>query len=106
MVYRLEISDYIENRVDEIYEYLFSYVGIFGNPTAAFNFLREYEQVLNRIANSAESYKICDEEELAVLKIRKVHFPHLKYKLFYHVKDDTAIIDFILHDSQDYKKIL
>lgn len=106
MVYRIEISDYAEKIVDEVYEYLFDYVGIFGNPNAAIKFLREYEQALDRLKTSAESYSICEENKLQKLKIRKIHFAHLKYKIFYHVVGNVVIVDFLVHDSQDYENMV
>ena len=102
MTYDIEVSSKIHKLIDENLNYLLNHVGGFGNATAAANFLREYEVTLCKLSQNAASYGLCEEVELSKIGIRKIHFPHLKYKIFYHIKNNTVYIDFISHDSQDY----
>ena len=102
MVYQVEITAYAEKRVGEIFDYLMYYVGGYGNPGAASRFANDYGDALQRLANSAHAYVLCEDAELASMGERKIHFRKLDYKLFFHIDNDTVIIDLICHDSQDY----
>ena len=105
MVYRVSITEYAEQCLDECLDYLMCYVGGTGNPQAVKNFVEDYAKVLDCLAVSAHSYGLCEDEALATLGERKIHFKHLSYKVFYHIKDSSVIIDLICHDSRDYKKL-
>ena len=47
-----------------------------------------------------------EDEKLGRRGFRKIHFGKYKYKLVFHMKGNTAIIDNLFHDKQDYENIL
>ena len=106
MVFQLNITSRAEQNLAEILDYLQNRVGIFGNPQAAKNFLREYETALNILSKNATGHNFCEEEYLYKSHYRKLHFRKMKYKIFYRVEGDIVTIDLITHDSQDYTELL
>ena len=82
-------------------DYLLNYVGGFGNSQAAISFLSDFTETAARLKNNAASHPILENSYFNQLGIRKIHFIRHKYKLLYHIKKQTAFIDYVLHDRQD-----
>ena len=107
MPYQVDISPRAKQISKECFDYLMHEVEGCGNPFAASRFIKEYDELLNRLVDHASSYNFCEEKHLRKMGIRKARFSRLNYKVFFHVTDDdTVIIDLICHDLQNYQNLL
>ena len=106
MVYKVEFTEYGANTRDDATEYLLYKVGGTGNPQAAKKFMDELDDTLDRLEAMAESFAYCENPKLYVNKIRKLHFRHMAYKVFYRVEGNIVFIDAILSDRRDYENLL
>ena len=58
-----------------------------------------------KLEDVAESLQFCDSPELREMGYRKVTFLRHKYVMLYRVIGDTAYIEAIYHQLQDYEKL-
>ena len=105
MAYQYRISPRAEKSFRDCLEYLLYKVGGTGNIQAGQNFLNDFQRTVAQIKDNANSYPICEGEKLQSLCIRKIHFKHMKYKIFFHLDKQTVVIDLICHDLQDYENL-
>ena len=105
MVYRLNYTSVARESIDACIEYLLYSVGGAGNIQAAENFLKDYSETIAKIANSAESYALCENEKLRALGIHKVHFGRMKYKVFYTIEGDVVIVQLVCHDLRNFQEL-
>ena len=106
-MYRLEFSSLARKAANDFYDYLLFEVGGTGNSQAADHFYEDFNDALERLERDAESYGYYyEDEKMAKIGYRKIHFASLDYKIFYRVKGKVVYIDMICHDSQDHRKTL
>ena len=106
-MYRIEFSSLARQAANDFYDYLLFRVGGTGNPQAADHFYGDFSATLKRLERDAESYGYYyEDEKMAAIGYRKIHFSSLDYKIFYRVKGNMVYVDMICHDSQDYRKLL
>ena len=73
---------------------------------AADHFYDDFEEALDRLRLNAEGYSYYEDEKMAAIGYRKIHFKNLNYKIFYRVKGDVVYIDMVCHDLQNHRKAL
>ena len=104
MAYKYKYTNNFTTAFNHYLDYLLYSVGGTGSIQAATNFLRDFDDTISLIADFPFGFTTC--EDLDLPNEQKIHFRHLKYKIFYHIENnDTIIVDLICHDSQDYKKL-
>lgn len=104
MNYNIELSPKADQKLGEIFEYFKLKINNTGNPIIAQKFANDYREILDLLKGYADSFIFADSESLRSKGIHKIHFRHLNYKIFYHIIDNTVIIDIICHDKEDYTK--
>ena len=100
MDYKVIITSDAEEDLDKFISYL---LFVKKNRQAATNVLDDFERTKQSLALSAGSLKLCDNPRLNALGYRKIHFLSHRYFMLYRLKDSTAIVDNIFHESQDYE---
>ena len=70
---------------------------------AASNVLDDFEATKSSLSRVAGSLKLCDNPRLRELGYRRMNFLSHSYFMLYRVEGDTAIVDNIFHDLQDYE---
>ncbi|SEM44958.1 Plasmid stabilization system protein ParE [Butyrivibrio sp. ob235] len=100
--YKVFVTDDAEADLDRFIKYL---IEVKMNKQAARNVLDDYDATIERLSIVAGSLKLVDDEDLANLGYRKIRFMKHRYFLLYRVEDDTAIVDAIFHDLQDYENV-
>ena len=73
------------------------------NRQAAENLIEDYLETIEDLSLSAGSLKLDDDEKCAALGYHRIHFKKHRYFMLFRLEGDTAIIDRIFHDLQDYK---
>ncbi len=73
------------------------------NKQAAKNVLDDFEETAEKLSQVAGSLKLCDNNKLKNLGYRRINFRRHRYFLLYRIEGDTAIIDAIFHELQDYE---
>lgn len=106
MVYQIRFTERADKSIDSCLDYLLYQVESTGNPQAAKNFMKDFEQTLNILKVSANSFPFYEDERLRKKGFYKIHFLHHNYKIFYRIDEDMVIIEIIMHDLQDYQNIL
>lgn len=106
MGFKVKLTPQGEETYFNCLEYLLYYVGGFGNPQAAKNFILDYEKTLDSLERNANGYAILEGPEFRTFAYRKIHFYHMSYKIIYHIEDDIVFVDAILHDKQSLNKAL
>ena len=100
MEYKIFMTKDAEDDLDAIIQYLLFEKN---NRQAAKNILDDFENTKNILKISAESLKICENPKLAKLGYRRINFMAHRYFMLYRVEGDTAVIDNIFHELQDYE---
>ena len=104
MEYKVVITSDAEADLDGFIRYL-----LFEKKSdqAASNVLNDFEATMNSLSGVAGSLKLCDNPRLRELVYRKMNFLSHEYFLLYRIEGDTAIVDNIFYELQDYEnKIL
>ena len=73
---------------------------------AATNITNDFEETIDRLSMTVGSFKLCDDEVLRAKGYRTIHFRRHKYFMVYSVHNDTAYVEGIYHDLQDYENAL
>lgn len=76
------------------------------SPQAATNVADDFDETVDRLSSVAGSLKICDDEVLRAKEYRTIHFRRHKYLMIYSIHGDTAYVEGIYHDLQDYENVL
>lgn len=100
MEYKVVITPDTEADLDGFIRYL-----LFEKKSdqAASNVLNDFEITKNNLSRVAGSLKFCDNPRLRELGYRRMNFQSHDYFLLYRVIGDTAIVDNIFHELQDYE---
>ena len=76
------------------------------SPQAATNVADDFDETVDRLSSVAGSLKICDDEVMRAKEYRIIHFRRHKYLMIYSIYGDTAYVEGIYHDLQDYENVL
>jgi plasmid stabilization system protein ParE len=103
MDYKVIITNDAEADLDHFISYL---LFVKKSQQAASNVLDDFEQTKNELSRVAGSLKDCENPKLKNYGYKRINFLHHKYFMLYRIEGDTAIVDNIFHDLQDYEHIL
>lgn len=70
---------------------------------AASNFLDDFETTKQTLSRVAGSLKLCDNPKLSILGYRRINFMSHRYFMLYRLEGETAVVDNIFHELQDYE---
>ena len=70
---------------------------------AATNVVNDFDDTVSRVAGSL---KLCDDRILRAKGYRTIHFKRHQYLMVYTIDQNTAYIEGIYHDLQDYENTL
>ena len=70
---------------------------------AASNLLNDFEATKQTLAKVADRLKLCDNPKLSALGYRRMTFMSHRYFMLYRIEGDTAVVDNIFHELQDYE---
>ncbi len=100
MEYKVVITQDAEADLDGFIRYL-----LFEKKSkqAASNVLNDFEITKNNLSRVAGNLKLCDNPHLKELGYRRMNFQSHNYFLLYRIAGDTAIVDNIFHELQDYE---
>ena len=70
---------------------------------AASNVLNDFEATKQILTKVAGSLKLCDNPKLSVLGYRRINFMSHRYFMLYRIEGETAVVDSIVHELQDYE---
>ena len=105
--YQLDFTFEAAKDVRDCYDYLARYIGGTGDVSVAERFIEELDKILKNILFFPRGFTFCEDADLREAGVRKAHFMgRYKYKIFFHIIDDTIIIDMVCHDLRNYNKIL
>ena len=102
MVSRVVITDYARNQLDESVLYILLEKK---NPQAAKALTTDARLTRKRLLDVADSLRDCDDEDLKALGYKKILFKNHDYLFLYQVIDDTAYVQAMYHQSQDYENL-
>ena len=102
MVSRVVITDFASKQIDKYIGYIMTE---FRNEQAAKAVLQDAKDTKERLLNTADSLKYCDDPELRKLGYRTIHFARHRYFYVYSVREDTAFVEAEYHDLQDYENL-
>lgn len=70
---------------------------------AASNVLDDFEATKQTLSKVAGSLKLCDNPKLSILGYRRINFMSHRYFMLYRLEGETAVVDNIFHELQDYE---
>lgn len=73
------------------------------NEQAAGNLLDDFEATKISLSHVAGSLKECENPLLKEFGYRRINFLAHKYFMLYRIEGDTAFVDNIFHELQDYE---
>ncbi len=73
------------------------------NEQAATNILNDFEATKQTLSKVAASLKLCDNSKLSALGYRRMNFLSHRYFMLYRIEGETAVVDNIFHELQDYE---
>lgn len=103
MEYKVVLTSQAKAHFREIIHYLHYELE---SRQAATNVTNDFEETIGRLSMIAGSLKLCDDEVLKTKGYRTIHFKRHKYLMIYSVNNDTAYVEGIYHDLQDYENAL
>ena len=103
MEYKVYITSDAEEDLDRFIRYL-----LFdkNNKQAASNLLNDFEATKQSLSLVAGSLKLCDNPALNKLGYRRINFLTHNFFMLYRIEENTAIVDNIFHELQDYENKL
>ena len=103
MEYEVVLTSRAKVHFREIIHYL---LHVLESQQAAANVADDFEETIDRLSFAAGSFKLCDDELLRAKGYRTIHFQRHKYLMVYSIHNDTAYVEGIYHDLQDYENAL
>ncbi len=100
MDYKVVITEDAEADLDAFIVYLLSEKK---NRQAASAVLDNFEATKESLKRVAGSLKLCDNPKLNALGYRRINFLSHRYFMLYRIEEDTAVVDNIFHELQDYE---
>lgn len=100
MDYEVLVTPEAEEELNQYIQYL-----IFEkkNKQAAKNVLDDFEETVGKLSRVADSLKLCDNSKLKKLGYCRINFRRHRYFLLYRIEENTAIVDAVFHELQDYE---
>lgn len=102
MIYKVIITPPAKRSLDNYIRYT---VQILHNKQAAASILEDARKTKNRLSINANIYAICSNPILAEYGYRKIPFEKHDFFMVYRIQDNTAIVDRMFHDLQDYEAV-
>lgn len=102
MAYKVIIMPPAKYRLDR---YICYTIETLHNRQAARAILADAKDTKKRLAEIAESLKICENPVLAKYGYRKIKFAKHRFVMLYRIQDKTVIVDGMFHELQDYEGI-
>lgn len=96
--YRVVITEHAKNQLREYLAYI---LRKFKNKQAAQAIRDDAKETKDILSRVASSNKLLENSKLK--GYRKIHFQRHSYVMLYRIIDDTAYVDFIFHELQDYE---
>jgi plasmid stabilization system protein ParE len=103
MDYKIIIT---EDAEADLERFIFYLLFVKKSQQAAANVLDDFEQTKNELSRVAGSLKDCENPQLQKYGYKRINFLHHRYFMLYRIEEDTAIVDNIFHDLQDYEHML
>lgn len=76
------------------------------NSQAAENLLKDFENTVRSLGLVAGTLKYCENPKLKKEGYKRINFMAHRYFMLYHMDGDTAIVDNLFHELQDYENKL
>ena len=102
MVYKITITDFAFEQLNNITDYIFYNLM---NPDAAERVLDDFENAMDKLRRTAGLFALCEEPELAQHGYRRYHFERHRYILLYRIVGQEIFIDRVYHELQDYQNL-
>lgn len=103
MRFEVEISEMAEQQYDDILNYIAFELQ---NPQAVERIQEDFDHILTRLENNADSFGFCNGERLKKKGFHRLPFRDHRYLVIYRIKGDKVIIEGIYHELQDYENSL
>ena len=100
MEYKVVITSDAEADLDGFLRYLLLEKK---SEQAASNVLNDFEATKISLSKVAGSLKLCDNPRLRELGYRRMNFLSHRYFMLFRLEGNTAIVDNIFHELQDYE---
>lgn len=95
------ILDEAQREYRAIVDYL---ANVLKSPQAACGFMDEFDRQLSLIADNPALFALSRMPELAARGYRTAHINN--YLMLYAVRDDTVVVAHIVHQAQDYARLV
>jgi plasmid stabilization system protein ParE len=103
MQYNVKMSILAEEQYDNI---LYHISEKFKNRQALNRVMDDYDDTIETLEKSAESFGYCNSERLRRLGFHKIHFRKHKYLFVYRISGDEVIVEGMYHELQDYENAI
>jgi len=103
MEYKVVLTSKAKTHFREIIQYLLHELE---NPQAATNVADDFDETIDQLSSVAGSLKLCNDGVLRAKGYRTIHLQKHNYLMVYSIHGDTAYVEGIYHDLQDYENIL
>ncbi len=103
MDYKVVITEDAEADLEAFIQYL---LFVLKNEQVAKNLMDDFERSQEALAGVAGSLRYCDNPDLSEQGYRRMNFLSHRYFMLYRLEEDTAVVDNIFHELQDYENRL
>ena len=101
MIYNLKISE----RADELLDNILFYVAVtLSNPSAATAIADDVSAAYDRIIQFGDAMPFCEDKYLASRGFKKKKKKKHDYVILFKIRNDTATIEGIFHELEQYGK--
>ena len=98
-LYNVIVSDLAELDLDIFLDFL---INVKLSRQSAESVYQDYVETLEMLKLVAGSLKLDYDPDFAALGYRRIGFLHHSYFMSYRIENNTAIVDRIYHEAQDY----
>ena len=102
MVSKVIMTRFAQRQLSDHLAYL---IHQFRSPQAYKSVKEDAKKTRDALLMAADMLALCKDPDLAALGYRTIHFRTHRYFFVYTVEDDTARIDAVYHDLQDYENL-
>ena len=102
MVSRVIMTRFAQKQLSDHLAYL---INQFHSPQAYRSVKEDAKKTRDALLTAAGILALCEDPDLAALGYRTIHFRNHQYFFVYVVVDDTARIDAVYHDLQEYENL-
>lgn len=103
MEYKVVLTSTAKTQFKNIIDYLLYELE---NQQAATNVMNDFDDTISRLSHVAGSLRLCNDKILRAKGYRTIHFKRHQYLMVYTMDENTAYIEGIYHDLQDYENAL